>query len=99
MITRKELIRLCENSIVKENKWHDRDSEKAQIQIGEAWALLKAGCMYREVSKNSHTLDIEVFSNGFRWFESGGEEDCKESRTFYIPTEERLKESKGGDWY
>jgi len=45
--TREELIALCEAALVPESEWRNRDSAGAQRQIGEAWALLRAGCPYR----------------------------------------------------
>lgn len=45
--TREELIALCEQGFVGETNWHNRDSAKAMMQLGEAYALLKAGCEFR----------------------------------------------------
>lgn len=109
-MTRKELIEICEKAFVPENKWHDRDSESAQRQLGECYALLKAGCdfeiMYDDggCSTDEKTIWLYIYSHGFGWFESFNEvkertrDDC-DSHHYYLPTLKTLKEVKGGDWY
>lgn len=51
-MNREELIELCERAIVDEGKWKNRDSHYSQLNIGKAWALLKAGCVLRLMMKN-----------------------------------------------
>lgn len=111
--TREELIALCERARVPQDKWMNRDSERAQRQIGEAWALLSAGCEFQVCvtqdgsgcSTDDDTIWIETFSKGFNYFESYSpeegdiERDYMESETSYIPTAKRLEEAAGGDWY
>lgn len=102
--SRKKLIELCEKAIVPEKKWGDRDSSSAHRQIGEAWALLKAGCNYdvrysdkSAVNTDNHTIWVEITFDGFQAFEEGS--GCRESEIFYIPTEMRIEKSKDDDWY
>jgi len=100
--TRQDLIDLCERGIVHENRWHDRDSQGAQVQLGKAWALLRAGCQFNDVSEDPDlgdhggTIWIQVVSKGFNYFFWDGE---MEEDLFYIPTEERLQKAGGRDWY
>lgn len=99
--TRKKLIEICERALVPESKWSDRDSEVAQKRIGEAWALLRAGCSYQVVyeddliSTNDSTIWIKIRSKGFEYFEGEG----KNVETFYLPTEKHLNNAQQGDWY
>ncbi len=81
---------------MNENKWSNRDSYYSQVNIGKAWALLKAGCdfKYEDEEKGAHW--IEIYSKGFSYFDLPGNE---ETETFYVPTEERLDEADGNDWY
>ena len=98
--TREQLVSICERAIVPENEWGNRDSGDAHRQLGEAWALLKAGCPYRvlhdeDLNTNDKTIWLEISYDGFGSVESG--EHHLESETFYLPTEEHLK--REGDWY
>lgn len=99
-MTREELIKLCEDSLVLEKYWMNRDSAEAQRQIGELWALLRAGCDFEDVSdgpnfKHWETIWIKVAFKGFSYFErpSSG----KNTKIFYLPDRERLH--REGDWY
>jgi hypothetical protein len=99
---RDRLIAICERAFVPEDKWHDRDSEKAQRQLGECYALLRAGCEVsideEQMAKGDFggkTLWVSVRSKGFNFFEIG---EMREE-TYYLPTEARLDEAAGGDWY
>lgn len=113
--SREDLIKLCEKAIVNEAKWQDRDSQGAVSQVGVCWALLKAGCEFRVLTKadnqiaccitNENTVWIEICSKGFNWFEHCGDPSDPDSKiymedeTFYLPTESRIKTTKGEDWY
>lgn len=107
--SREELIKLCEKAIVLEKNWIDRDSSYSQKEIGEAWALLKAGCDFRILREgcgctqsDEKTIWIEINYCGVGYFEGSGDLEKpagKESETYYIPTEKRLKEANGDDWY
>ncbi len=108
--TRKELIAICESAFVPEIKWNDRDSESAQCQLGECYALLKAGCDFEIIYEDDicgtdeNTIWLYVYSHGFSWFESFNKpnertRDEMEEHHYYLPTIKRLKEANGNDWY
>jgi len=101
--SREELVKICEQAIVPENKWCNRDSASAQANIGKCWAYLKAGCDFRVMCEESdnycisdeRTIWVEIIHDGFECFEVG-----KKSRdVFYLPTPERIAEHVGNDWY
>lgn len=101
-VTREVLIELCERGTVPEDQWHDRDSQGAQTQLGKAWALLRAGCDFADVSDDPDlgdhggTIWIRIYSKGFKHFDWNG---GLENDLFYIPSEERLDRADGKDWY
>lgn len=98
--TREDLIALAERGIVPESKWADRDSAGAQMQLGKAWALLRAGCEFRFASSPEQTEDthwVEITYQGFQYVEQG--EGFEETDTFYLPTASRLERKAGHDWY
>lgn len=105
--TREDLIKICEQAFVPEDKWHDRDSESSQCELGECYALLKAGCDFEVIyeddlcATNEHTIWLYIYSCGFAWFEDYGEDrdDSKEKHHYYLPTQKRLDEVNGEDWY
>jgi len=101
---RKMLIDLCERSIVNVKSWANRDTHYTQEKIGTLWALLKAGCEFRimdresdgELKTNDQMIWIEVSEiPGFNYMDAGG---AKATETFYLPTPKRLAE-RSGDWY
>lgn len=101
--TREALIDLCRIAIVPESNWRNRDSASAQKQIGEAWALLRAGCEFTQTNRGdmattNDTIWIEISSRGFNSFEFG-DEGHYDHDLFYIPTPDRLDRANGGDWY
>lgn len=85
-----------------QDRWRDRDSGGAQRQLGEALALLSAGCEYRILRQkggletNDNTVWLEIEWKGFGYFDWGGGLD---DDTFYLPTRARLDRANGGDWY
>lgn len=105
---REELIGLLAQSFVPEERWHDRDSARAQKQVGECLALLKDGCDF-EVLTTGHlktddkTVWVKIWFKDFQYFEYHDKEESernqKGSDTFYIPTGERLNKAEGSDWY
>ncbi len=106
--TRKDLLRIIERSWLSEKKWKDRDSGKSQIQLGSLYALLKAGSKFKilyqkkkhGLKTNDDTIWIEVSYMGFTSFDWCDEEEgAVDMDTFYLPTEKRLGEAKGKDWY
>lgn len=101
--TRGELIRICQQASVPEDNWTDRDSARAQMQIGECWALLNAGCEFKILhggdycSTDDRTIWVEIQYRGFDDFEIG---DTLERDTYYLPTIARLDAcGVGKDWY
>lgn len=104
-VTREELIDLCEQGIVPQDYWHDRDSQGAQASLGKAWALLKAGCDFSlsdSPRSDADTWWIRIRSEGFTYFEWRGlepDERILENDLFYIPTSARLDRANGEDWY
>lgn len=102
--TREQLIALCERAIVPHNKWGNRDSAAAQRGVGKLWALLKCGCAFEIMRRkkfgdicitDDRTIYVTVTLKGFGTFEGGP----KETEIFYLPTEKRLQEYSGDDWY
>ena len=100
--SRTKLIDICERAIVHKRNWDDRDSSDAILQVGKAWALLKAGCEFTILTKSSlktteDTIWIEISYTDFSGFENDVDDNRKTN--FYLPTESRLEENKGKDWY
>lgn len=103
-ITREVLVEICERSVVPVAEWRDRDTPRSQERLGTAWALLKAGCvwriaedMYRDrPQERDETIWIYITYPGFGTFDWGAEH---EEELFYLPTEARLKRRTGEDWY
>lgn len=96
--TREELIELCDRGLVPQERWWDRDSAKAQRQLAECGALLRAGCDFRLATRpvsTDRTWWVEVEFKGFDWFEI----HLMSTELYYLPTAERLAERTGGDWY
>ncbi|MBB3752515.1 hypothetical protein FHT44_005027 [Mycolicibacterium sp. BK634] len=101
-ISRETLIELCRDGVVPQKNWYNRDSARAQRQLGEALALLSAGCHYEilhdpdGLNTNDQTIWIMIECEGFAYHDWGGDLDRE---TYYIPTRERLNDNAGGDWY
>lgn len=100
--SREELVALCERAIVPESKWGNRDSAAAHRQLGEALALLRAGCDFMVRPSSNYHADkiwqVSVFYRGFDFFEYGDDRYLKQD-SFYVPTAERLDQVAGDDWY
>lgn len=97
--TREELVGLCTDGVVPVEKWSNRDTASAQRQLGEARALLAAGCYFHVAASpksDDNTWWIYTSFPGFGHFDWGGVED---EETFYIPTRARLESAAGRDWY
>ena len=108
--TREKLIEICEKAFVPHEDWGNRDSAMSQIALGSCYALLKAGCYFEiQYTKNGsgchtddHTIWIQFWVRDFMYFE--GVQDTANGNAdseyiFYLPTEKRLKEREGRDWY
>ena len=111
--TRKELIEICEQAVVSQEKWSNRDSASSHIGIGTCWALLKAGCKFEiKITEDGdgcytddRTIWIQFWVKDFAWFEHCYDDDESKDGLenneyhFYLPTLKRLKAAKGKDWY
>ena len=103
--TREELIAICEDAIVQQEKWRDRDSGGAHVKVGQAWALLSAGCEFSIRGGTGHcctdaeTIWLDIWWHGFEWFEYGSADGRDEDDLFYLPTPARLEKTAHGDWY
>jgi len=98
--TREELIKRCEESLVDEESWYNRDSHESQKKVGVLWALLKDGCEFEIVEDDSElptedTIWIRVYSKDFMYYEGRG---SKGDELFYLPTKGRLNDDYD-DWY
>jgi len=96
---REDLLAICERAFVPEEKWSNRDSSAAQRQLGECYALLRAGCEFYVHEDDRQTLWVSVEFYGFDSFEWGLDEVPRESEQYYLPTAERLDARDGKDWY
>ncbi|KUM34554.1 hypothetical protein [Arthrobacter sp. EpRS71] len=95
--TRDELLAICEASFVPQQHWSNRDSASAQRQLGEAYALLKAGCEFwvgRDTDSRTIWLTIEFEGFAHKDYDGG-----LDTEHFYLPTRERLAGAQGTDWY
>lgn len=111
--TREQLIKICEQAFVPHKKWNNRDSAMSQESLGKAYAFLKTGCHFEIQTKNNtsegcacvtneRTIWIQFWVRDFMWFE-GCDNDERGNENldyhFYLPTQKRLDEVKGSDWY
>lgn len=112
--TREELVAICERAMVPQDKWNDHGSCSAQIGVGAALVLLKAGCKFDVLTAdnqkgeraplitNEKTIWIRFWVHNFMWFEIGDEDDpdgFKHENMICLPTPEHLDEAQGNDWY
>lgn len=103
--TRDELLGICRDAFLPQEKWSDRDTARCQQQLGELYALLMAGCEFSvQPGHRGMMLDVRVEFRGFGWFEGGFDpyEDRDiylDHEDYYAPTRERLDAVAGGDWY
>ena len=96
---RTDLVRRCELGVVAHDRWHDRDSAGAQVQLATLRGLLLAGCpveLADDPASNDSTTWVRVRFPGFGTVEWGGD---WEDELFYVPTHTRLAERAGRDWY
>lgn len=102
--TRDDLIGLCRDGVLPQEKWSNRDTARAQMQLGQALALLSAGCDFTaRLGHRRLTIDLRVEYRGFQWFEGGLDYDDRDMyldhEDFYVPTRARLTAVDGSDWY
>lgn len=99
--TREELIALCEKAVVPVEKWNNRDTPDAQLQVAAAWWMLKSNCPFSVgVDSDDRTIWVSIRAPRFAHIEcdltdpeNWTEDSC------YIPTQARLDAAAGGDWY
>ena len=99
--TRDVLLQLCNDAIVQESTWDDRDSSAAHLNIGKCWALLSAGCEYG-LEFDREFINIQFRVKDFAWFEHCDDDEPGNENIdykFYLPTREKLKKANGKDWY
>ena len=99
--TREDLIKYCDKCVVPYKEWSNRDSFAAQQGVGTIRQLLLDGCEFKiftsentkenDLKSDDHTIWIGIFHYEF--------EDEGDWQTYYLPSKNRLKESKGKDWY
>lgn len=100
--TRDDLIGICEQAFTSESSWTNRDSATAHRQLGECYALLRAGCDFSilrgpKLTTDERTVWVKVTFKGFAHFDWGGEYDAE---LYYLPTLDRLATAGSGrDWY
>lgn len=100
--SREKLIEICERAIVPHEAWHDRDSYSAQNGVGQLWAMLKANAPFAVQTTGTNcvtderTIWVRITAEGFASFDWGG---GPENEVYYLPTEKRLTETAGRDWY
>lgn len=99
------LIDLCARGVVPVERWSDRDTPSSQAKLAAAGAYLRAGCPWRlsaDPASNERTWWIEVQHPTFSSIEWRGMDeydDAGEWELFYLPTEARLAQVAGKDWY
>ena len=99
-LDRDALLAICERAFVPEDRWRNRDSSAAQLQLGECYALLRAGCRVLGARQKGDTIWVTIEYRGFSYFEGDydGLGPLDDDR-FYLPSPERLDRADGGDWY
>lgn len=96
---REELIKICKDAKVLYNKWRDRDSFSSQQSVMMVRLLLESGCEFRIRTNKTNatcvtdenTIWVDVYYD--EW------EDGERWHIHYLPTQKRLKEANGEDWY
>lgn len=99
---RHELISICEDAVVLEKHWGNRDSHDAHSGIGYAWAMLRAGVPFNVLDEGTlisddNTIWLEFYPKDFGYYDA--REGARGREVAYLPTPERLKEAQGRDWY
>ena len=124
-ITREELIKICEDSVVECKDWHDRDSCSTQYQLMDIHALLNAKAEFKYhiegdtiwlnfnniediKDKIKYSLVVDDIDDFFAIDDNEGREMFDADTTpldyttgrfcGYLPTRNRLNQSKDDDW-
>src|SRR5258705_8782759 len=74
--TRKELIDICEKSIVNQSKWENRDSASNHINVGKCWTLLKSGCKFEIATKEKEFISNCITDNDTIWIQFWVKDFC-----------------------
>lgn len=98
---RDKIIALCDKAIVHHSKWSDRDTPEAQISVATIRAYLMAGCPFRIKTRKKNAHDDTVTNERTIWIEIKHYifEDELGWGVYYMPTEKRIEEANGNDWY
>ncbi len=96
MISRKELIELCERGIVPVNKWSNMSTHCAQEQLAHCWMLLRAGCDFNIYGHEEHRIYVRI---SHPTFETVFDDLPYKKSDFYVPTSKLLNSKVGEDWY
>ena len=101
MYTRQQLIDLCREAKVLYNDWSNRDSFSAQQNVLMAGLLLESGCEFKVLTKENAEGSGCVTDDNTVWIEISYDdwEDGERWHTHYIPTQKRLNDNRGRDWY
>lgn len=100
-MTREELLAICNSAFVPQARWTNRDSAQAQRQLGEAYALLRAGCEFEILTKGTLVTDEETvwLKITFEGFNHHDHDGALDDETFYLPTWKRIADNPERDWY
>lgn len=106
---RADLLAICERASVPQADWSNRDSYQCQFQMGECWALLKAGCDFvvhgpdGDPASDDKTIWLTTYGEGFAFHEGyergDNRADYLDDELHYLPTAARLDALAGKDWY
>ena len=89
---REDLIRLCEDAVVPNNRWASADTYYAQAQLASLWLFLKAGCKFKLDEEENGTVWVVV-----TFYQPGTKLHI--TSDYYLPTRKRLNSANGKDWY
>ena len=100
-MTREQLICQCHKAIVPYEKWINLDTPEALLKVGELLVLLLAGCQFKILTEqdggNCITDERTIWVKIKHWvFE---QEEKWQPGAYYLPTDRRLAEASGDDWY
>ena len=78
-MTREELLKICEDAVVKCELWHDRDSCVTQYRLNTIYSFLKVGAEFTtEVDKNQTIwVTVKTTDEIIKLFEKEFQKDFK----------------------
>lgn len=97
-LTRDALLRLCEEATaVSIADWQGPHTRQVLGQVGRAWAMLRAGCLFRIQSpprpgERTFVLELEMERT------PAAGESATRWESYLLPTTLALAETNGGDW-